>query len=463
MAVHSLIKHGANISVLTPHGYNALTLAILHSGGNIWPYLTENKTVLEKEMASLVAIELLHHAMKTRGFQIVCDSNNDELTLYHLAASRGLVTFIRAILKEKEQHRINVNCPNSDGISPLYLAKVFSFQTKVGVFNPWKEVATVIESYGGKLTLPSRESELITIFNRLFGWIPKIIDAKLRPDVRSFVLGLPSTFTFWRNYSVYCNQDKLRGGRLEIASATSVGIIMEEVLQQLHLINQRRCIPEVLSLALVDILLCYSKAEKNVHFLSNSLRLLVKSETLASSRFKNFSYQSYQAILSILPVKLYYFMRMWHKQIFENFACCKMLAAKYRPCFVDDRQLRRLISQYEKSIPIWYLENICSSFEIALSLHILYHLTNSTNFEFALLYHNYPPFIKERMAWTVDQSASQTGSWPFEFLVKVSLGLYQRYDYLNVLNVGLEPQTRVALLSDKMRQILLRAEEKYKA
>ena len=57
--------------------------------------------MLEKDMASEVAIELLHHAMKTRGFHVVCDYNKPDLTLYHLAASRGLVKFIQAILKEK--------------------------------------------------------------------------------------------------------------------------------------------------------------------------------------------------------------------------------------------------------------------------------------------------------------------------------------------------------------------------
>ena len=78
-----------------------------------------------------MALEILNHATKTRGFQIVCDSRKPELTLYHLAASRGLVKFIKKIFKEKEQHKLDVNCPNKDGITPLYLAKLFNFEFKI--------------------------------------------------------------------------------------------------------------------------------------------------------------------------------------------------------------------------------------------------------------------------------------------------------------------------------------------
>ena len=36
VAVRSLIKHGANVSLLSSQGHDALTLAILHAGGNVW-------------------------------------------------------------------------------------------------------------------------------------------------------------------------------------------------------------------------------------------------------------------------------------------------------------------------------------------------------------------------------------------------------------------------------------------
>ncbi|KAJ7372361.1 hypothetical protein OS493_019808 [Desmophyllum pertusum] len=76
--------------------------------------------------------------------------------------------------------------------------------------------------------------------------------------------------------------------------------------------------------------------------------------------------------------------------------------------------------------------------------------------EFRLPYLNYPNFIRGRMGWTVNQ-VGLTESWPLEFLVKFSLGFYRQYDYLKVLNVGLEPTTHISLYSDKLRQIFLTA------
>ena len=49
------------------------------------------------------------------------------------------------------------------------------------------------------------------------------------------------------------------------------------------------------------------------------------------------------------------------------------------------------------------------------------------------------------------------GSWPLDFLIRFSLGLYRQNDYIKVLSVGLEPKTHISLYSDKTRQVLLRA------
>jgi len=156
-------------------------------------------------------------------------------------------------------------------------------------------------------------------------------------------------------------------------------------------------------------------------------------------------------------------MRLWHQELFENFACAKMVFEKYRLYFVDERLSKQLIKQYQESIPIWYLGNICFSFENAFQGHLLYYLGNTTYTEFNVLYHSYPNFIRWRMGWTVDQLSGHSGSWPFDFLVKLSLGLYRKYDYLNVLNVGLEPRTHVALHSDKLKEFYQQAREKRKA
>ena len=129
VAIRYLLAIGADDSTLSPHGQDALTLAVLHAGRRrLWE---RNKLVwvdsdfrhrLEAEEA---AIELLRHAVKSRGYKIRCDSSKAELTLYHLAASRGLLKFIEVIFSERDLHQLDVNCDNTDGITPMYLAKIF--------------------------------------------------------------------------------------------------------------------------------------------------------------------------------------------------------------------------------------------------------------------------------------------------------------------------------------------------
>ena len=182
VGVRSLLKLGANPSLFSPQGYDSLTLAILHSGGSIW-HSPETKRASRNDNASLVALELLHHTMKSRGFQIVCDSSKSEMTLYHLAASRGLVKFIQEILKEKERHKLDVNCPNKDGVTPLYLAEVFSFENNNSSYNPWREVAMMIKEHGGKMMFPAKDVEYRIIYERLHGWIPNSLELGTCPLV----------------------------------------------------------------------------------------------------------------------------------------------------------------------------------------------------------------------------------------------------------------------------------------
>ena len=135
VAIRYLLANGANDSILSPQGHDALLLAILYAGSNIWRLFVFNKwdeQVLEMTRASDAAIELLRHAMKTRGYRVKCDSSKPELTLYHLAASRGLVKVIEELFNEWKFHQLDVDCPNADGITPIYLAKVFGIRVESG-------------------------------------------------------------------------------------------------------------------------------------------------------------------------------------------------------------------------------------------------------------------------------------------------------------------------------------------
>ena len=451
VAVRSLVKHGANISLLTPHGHDALTLAVLHSGGPRWQNPVTFEEMLGKDNVSIVAIELLHHAMKTRGFQIVCDSKKPELTLYHLAASRGLVKFIEEIFKEKEQHQIDVNCPNKDGITPLYLAEVFSGHINGSIiYNPWKEVARIIEKHGGEMIFPSKDVEYNIIYSRLYGWIPKNMNLNLRPDVRGFVLGLLSTFQYRPNTSMHCDLNISNSDikKVEIGFPTSTWVILKKLLHQVQLLQQKRRSPFIVSLALEDIKMCQWEGTR----VSLYLKML-------SSRFLLVPYPAtYKSNLALVTIKLFYLMRLWHKEVFGHFACIKMVFDEYQPYFLDDKRLKRLFKRYERSTPTWYLGYICALFENAFKMHLLYYLENGTYTDFHILYHKYPNFIRKRMGWTAEGLSGRY--WPFNFLVKFALGLYSQYGYLRVLNVGLEPETYIGLYSDKLTQIFQQARER---
>ena len=145
---------------------------------------------------------------------------------------------------------------------------------------------------------------------------------------------------------------------------------------------------------------------------------------------------------------------MWHKEVFQHFACYKIVFDNNRPFFQDDRKSKQLIKQYEDGTPLWYLQNICSWLQIGFNLHNIYHLTNVNYPELSVYFFEHPSFARERMGWTVDDK-NNSHFWPLEFLVKFSFDLYRKYDYLKVLNVGLGPETRISLLTDKVRKILL--------
>ena len=470
VGVRSLIKIGANLNLLSPQGQVAITLAILHSGGTIWNHLLGNEELLaRKDNASLVALQLLHQAMKTRGFQIVCDPGKSELTLYHLAASRGLAKFIQEIFKEKEQHKLDASCPNKDGITPLYLANVFSFEVKGGSYNPWKEVIRIIKDHGGIMTLPSKDVEMNIIYKRLFGWIPNDLEINLRGDVRDFVLGLVSTFQNRQKNTSHCSLKDLNATSMEIGGPSSLKPVWNELVRQLRILNRRGLLhsvfgfTELASLALDDLKVCQLQMDRSVFYMKKLSSLMSTHRSVHASNLNNtatgfrhllavISESRHKMVLKATPVFFFYLMRLWHNEVFQHFACIKKVVDRYRRFFFDDNRLKRLIAQYEESTPTWMLTTVCFSLQNTFETYLLSYLSKINYTEFTALYHEYPDFIKKRMGWTLQQFGDINNSWPFDFLVKFTLGLYRQYEYLKILNVGLEPGTHVVLPSKRIKQ-----------
>ena len=469
VGVRSLLKTGANLTLLSPQGQDAITLAILHSGGTMGNHLLGNEELLaRKDNASLVALQLLHQAMKTRGFQIVCDPGKSELTLYHLAASRGLAKFIQEIFKEKEQHKLDASCPNKDGITPLYLANVFSFEVKGGSYNPWKEVIRIIKDHGGIMTLPSKDVEMNIIYKRLFGWIPNL-EINLRGDVRDFVLGLVSTFQNRQKNTSHCCLKDLNATNMEIGGPSSLKPVWNELVRQLRILNRRGLLhsvfgfTELASLALDDLKVCQLQVDRSVFYTKKLSSLMSTHRSVRASNLNNtatgfrhllavISESRHKMILKATPVFFFYLMRLWHHEVFQHFACIKKVVDRYRRFFFDDNHLKRLIAQYEESTPTWMLTTVCFSLQNTFESYLLSYLSKINYTEFTALYHEYPDFIKKRMGWTVQQFGDISNSWPFDFLVKFTLGLYRQYEYLKILNVGLEPGTHVVLPSKRIKQ-----------
>ena len=164
VVLKKFLSWGANPTLLTPQGYSALDLAII-AGINPFPWFETRHAV--EEAAEL----LLRSTRSISRFDVGCDCGEAKLTIYHLSAYAGLSGFVTKMLMDTSLIGLDVNCPNLHGITPLYLAKLY-----VGTFlsfdprtDPWQEVVEVIEEYGGVLSFPSREVELNVLYKHLFG------------------------------------------------------------------------------------------------------------------------------------------------------------------------------------------------------------------------------------------------------------------------------------------------------
>ena len=175
VAIRYFLENGVNTSILSQNGHDALTLAVLHAGRRqLWE--RDGRFAAEADYEHLIradqaAITLLRHAVNG-GFQVRCNSSKPDLTLYHLAASRGLVKFIETLFFESGLHQLNVDCANADGITPIYLANLFQQRVQDGLDNPWKKVIQIIKQHGGEMRYPREDAEYNLIYNGVYGWIP---------------------------------------------------------------------------------------------------------------------------------------------------------------------------------------------------------------------------------------------------------------------------------------------------
>ncbi|XP_022789121.1 ankyrin repeat domain-containing protein 50-like [Stylophora pistillata] len=174
VAIEKFLSWGADPTLKNSDGYSPLWLAVFYSV-KYTPFLNLRGknflTDLEVDLASESASVILDHVLQTNMIDIGCSESQLDLTIYHIAAIRGMWRFISYLLSERRVKGIDVNCPNKDGITPLYLAML------VGGLNcewpnPWCKVVEIIRLHGGILQFPTLEAEYFLIFDLFFGMSP---------------------------------------------------------------------------------------------------------------------------------------------------------------------------------------------------------------------------------------------------------------------------------------------------
>lgn len=147
-------------------------------------------------------------------------------------------------------------------------------------------------------------------------------------------------------------------------------------------------------------------------------------------------------------------------EVSGSFACLKSLYFKLKP-FMHTEKLKFLIKQYEKSPPSSYLTRICQSLMFLFKDYLSRHKPKSGMPFFPMFRDDGLDFVKKRMKIYSRGSSphpeldafSTFGDgvkWPLEFLVKRFLGLFQRYDYLKTLHVGMDKRTHETEKLEKM-------------
>lgn len=174
VAIKKFLAWGADPFLENSYGYSPLWLAVLNSV-KYTPFLNFHKknvlTALEVDLASMSASVILSHLLLRGSVDIACDKRRPDLTLYHIAAIRGMWQFISRLFSAKRITGLDVNCANKHGITPMYLAKLVGGAT-CEWDSPWCRVLKIIQNRGGTLQYPTQEAEYFLISTLFFGMRP---------------------------------------------------------------------------------------------------------------------------------------------------------------------------------------------------------------------------------------------------------------------------------------------------
>ena len=473
-----LNTNGIDTSILSQNGHDALTLAVLHAGRRrLWE--REGRVAVDADhehliLADQAAIRLLHHAVNG-GFKVRCNSSKPDLSLYHLAASRGLVKFIETLFNESDLHHLDVDCANSDGITPIYLANLFQQRVQDGLDNPWKKVIQIIKQRGGEMRYPREDAEYNLIYNGVYGWILYECTLDLSDMIKHFITSFLTSYEKSENKSFRCSF----GRNLDLARenyhhdwlvtwlwrkiSDTVGPVIKPSEEDMstskrgtgpHLSRERARFRR-------DMTRCSLHVTQFRRYLS---KLMLHKQAYPKNILKNDNWETFsKAQRNWFQKELLILMKIRHTEVFRAFACLKSLSSRLKPVYhLDARSATYSVRQYEKNPPVDnYLNSICDSLQYVFESYISFRISSQEPSEFRLRENEFfsrSGFFNGPVK--VSRQASVFGSnpieWPLEFFLRRSLGFFRRYDYLKTLHIGIEPRTYVHLYPDKIRQLMNR-------
>ena len=479
-AIRYFLRIGVDASILSLNGHDALTLAVLYAGRRRLRE-REGRVAADADYEHLIraeqaAITLLRHAVNG-GFKVRCNSSKPDLTLYHLAASRGLVKFIQTLFNESDLHQLDVDCANSDGITPIYLANLFQQRVQDGLDNPWKKVIQIIKQRGGEMRYPREDAEYNLIYNGVYGWIPYEFTLDLSDMIKHFITSFLTSYEKSENKSFRCSF----GRNLDLARekyyhdwlvtwlwrkiSDTVGPVIKPSEKDMS--TSKRGTGPRLSRERErfrrDMRRCSLHVTQFRRYLS---KLMLHKQAYPKNILKNDNWETFsKAQRNWFQKELLILMKMRHTEVFRAFACLKSLSSRLKPVYhLDARSVTYSVRQYEKNPPVDnYLNLICDSLQYIFEGYISFRMSSQEPSEFRLRENEFfsrPGFFNGPVK--VFRQASLFGSnpieWPLEFFLRRSLGFFRRYDYLKTLHIGIEPRTYVHLYTDKIRQLMNRDE-----
>ena len=167
IAIERFLDWGANPNLKNADGFSPLWLSVLYSVKYSSLHNLQRENMLrglELHLASTSATIILNHLLQDGTVNIGCNESHSDLTLYHIAATRGMWLFIHHLLLNKQVTGLDVNCPNKHGITPMYLAKLACGEN-CNLESPSCKVVEVIKNFGGKLRYPTIEAEYSLFFH----------------------------------------------------------------------------------------------------------------------------------------------------------------------------------------------------------------------------------------------------------------------------------------------------------